>query len=296
MNHTHLSNTDFSISEIGLGTMSFTGERSQNQRMIDLACEKGVNFLDTADLYQKGDVERMLATCLREKRNQFILATKVGNVWNSDGHSWHWDPSPKQIRRGLEQSLLRLQTDYVDLYQLHGGTIDDPWDGIFDTFQSLKSEGKIRAFGVSSIRPNVVRILLQNTEISTLMCQYSLLDRRPEEFILPALSQSPVKLLARGVLAKGLLVDKPAKSYLNYSEKEVLQLNSWLNSLEVPKEAIALGSVLGDASVASAVIGASQADQLQATLEGYQKLKWLDAQTLSLIRDYLPVNFYDSHR
>ena len=84
----------------------------------------------------------------------------------------------------VDQSLKRLQTDYIDLYQLHGGTIEDPIDEMIEAFETLKAAGKIRYYGISSIRPNVIREYVKRSSIVSVMMQYSLLDRRPEEEML----------------------------------------------------------------------------------------------------------------
>ena len=96
-------------------------------RLIHQAMERGVNFFDTADLYEKGLNEERIGRILRGKREQVVLATKVGNRWRADG-GWDWDPRKAYILKAVEASLTRLGTDRIDLYQLHGGTIDDPID------------------------------------------------------------------------------------------------------------------------------------------------------------------------
>src|SRR5699024_6403991 len=92
-----------------------------------------------------------------------------------------WDPSKKHIKTAVKQSLQRLHTDYIDLYQLHGGTIDDPIDETIEAFEELKTEGLIREYGISSIRPNVIKQYIEKSSIRSVMMQYNLLDRRPEE-------------------------------------------------------------------------------------------------------------------
>ena len=148
------------------------------------ALEGGINYFDTADMYLKGLSETILGRTFRGKRNQVILATKVGNQWRSDGSGWDWNPSKKYILESVEQSLNRLQTDYIDLYQLHGGTMEDPIDDIIEAFEFLQSAGKIRYYGISSIRPNVIREWVKRSSMVSVMMQYSLLDRRPEEEML----------------------------------------------------------------------------------------------------------------
>lgn len=82
----------------------------------------------------------------------------------------------------MKESLRRLQTDYIDLYQLHGGTIEDPIDEVIEAFEELKKEGIIRHYGISSIRPNVIREYAQRSNIVSVLMEYSLLNRRPEEW------------------------------------------------------------------------------------------------------------------
>ena len=98
-----------------------------------------------------------------------------------------------------------MQTDYLDLYQLHGGTLDDDIDGIIETFEDLKAQGLIRAYGISSIRPNVIREWVKKSNMASVMMQYSLLDRRPEETVLDLLGQNGVGVIVRGPVAKGIL-------------------------------------------------------------------------------------------
>src|ERR1035437_7075729 len=86
-----------------------------------LLFDNGINYFDTADLYDKGLNEINIGNALKAKRDQIIIATKVGNQWRSDGTGWDWNPRKDYILKAVEQSLQRLQTNYIDLYQLHGG-------------------------------------------------------------------------------------------------------------------------------------------------------------------------------
>lgn len=200
-------------------------EYSLNERLLHRAVDLGINYFDTADIYDKGENERLVGKALRAKRKELIIATKVGNQLRPEGSGWDWNPRKEYILEAVEGSLKRLQTDYIDLYQLHGGTIDDPIDETIEAFELLKEQGKIRAYGISSIRPNVIREYVARSNIVSVMIQYSLLDRRPEESCLPLLQENGIGVMVRGAVAKGLLVDKPAKEYLGYQEKEVGRVN-----------------------------------------------------------------------
>src|SRR5690606_31846925 len=123
------------------------------------------------------------------------------------------------------------QTDHIDLYQLHGGTIDDPIDETIDAFETLRTAGKIRYYGISSIRPNVIREYVSRSNISTVMMQYSLLDRRPEESCLPLLAEKRITVLARGTVAGGLLINKAPKEYLEHPQQQVEQTQQQLQQI-----------------------------------------------------------------
>ncbi len=295
MNYRILGQTAMKVSEISLGGMSLPQDQSACHQIIHYALDHGINFFDTADLYEHGDNEIRLGNALTSKRQDVFVATKVGNQWNPDGKSWSWNPTKSYIMRAVEQSLKRLKTDYIDLYQLHGGTIDDPYEEIIEAFELLVQQGKIRNYGISSIRPNVINIYSQKSNIQSVMMQYSLLDRRPEEQALPLLNNRKISVLARGSLAKGFLINKKAKPYLHYSEEEIIKLQKEINKhFEGHPQAIAMSYVLCNPTVASAVIGVSSLEQLQSSLAVCRKQ--LSQNELTLINNIFKVNYYQAHR
>jgi aryl-alcohol dehydrogenase-like predicted oxidoreductase len=143
--------------------------------------------------------------------------------------------------------------------------IEDPIDEIVEAFEILKEQGKIRYYGISSIRPNVIREYIKRSNIVSVMMQYSLLDRRPEE-LTGMLKDNNISVLARGSLAQGLLVDKDPKPYLDYTEEEVSRASSAIHFVAGEHRtaaATALGFVLRNNAVVSAVVGARTLEQLQ---------------------------------
>jgi len=265
MNYRILGKSGIKISEIGFGCMSLQNDQGYNTRLLHTAIEMGINFFDTADLYEAGLNETMLGIALGEKRKQIVLATKVGNQLRPDGKGWDWNPRKEYILSAVEKSLQRLQTDYIDLYQLHGGTIDDPIDEAIEAFELLKQQGKILHYGISSIRPNVIREWMKRSNITSVMMQYSLLDRRPEETCLTLLEENHIGVLARGTLAKGLLVDKPAQAFLEFSADGVRKIQDKLSAClprNESKTALALAYVLHHPAISSAVAGIRTMEQL----------------------------------
>ncbi|MEK4245389.1 aldo/keto reductase [Psychrobacillus sp. FSL K6-2684] len=268
-----LGKSDVSISEIGLGCMSLPSNLEEAEKIIQTALEHGVTYYDTADLYDQGENEKMLGSLLKSHRQEVIIATKVGNRPNENGDGWHWDASKEWIQKAIHDSLKRLQTDYIDVYQLHGGTMEDNVDEVIDTMESLKKDGLIREYGISSIRPNVINRFLNKSSAVSVMMQYSLLDRRPEEW-LSLLEQNDSTLLSRGSLAKGLLTEdegliraKKTGDYLSYSNKELLDTLVKLKALDIPLNSIALHYVLQNGA---AIVGASSKEQLMETIEAYK--------------------------
>lgn len=282
MNYKQLGSSGLQVSTIGFGCMSL---QDDHETILHKAIDLGINFFDTADLYQKGLNEQWVGKALKEKRKDLIIATKVGNQWRPDGSGWDWNPNKDYILKCVDNSLQRLQTDYIDLYQLHGGTIDDPIDDTIAAFEQLKQEGKIRYYGISSIRPNVIGEYVKRSNIVSVMMQYSLLDRRPEETCLELLKENNIGVLARGSVAQGLLVNKPAKPYLNYSADQVQKA-----ALHSAQKAIQF--VLKHPAITSAITGIRTMQQLEeaVTVQELTDTEWQQLQSI------LPPNLYEQHR
>jgi aryl-alcohol dehydrogenase-like predicted oxidoreductase len=297
MEYTQLGKSDLIISRVSMGCMSLENDHENNARLLRKAYEKGINFFDTADLYQKGFNEETVGRALKPFRDKVLIATKVGNQLKDDGSGWDWNPTKKYILSAVEKSLHRLQTDHIDLYQLHGGTIDDPIDETIDAFEILKKAGKIRHYGISSIRPNVIREYVKRSSIISVMMQYSLLDRRPEEECLQLLSQHHIGVLVRGSLASGLLISKAPKTYLNFSSDDVAKASATVESVadsQRTKTEVALQYVLQHNAVSSVVVGIHTREQLEAAVS--IKHTMLSDEQMRTLKNSLAVNHYTEHR
>ncbi len=290
------------VSEIGLGCMSLGTDEKKAVDIVKKAIDIGINYLDTADLYDFGLNEAIVGNAIRENRDNVILATKVGNRFEEGKSGWDWDPSKSYIKSAVKKSLHRMQTDYIDLYQLHGGTLEDNLEETIEAFDELVDEGVIRYYGISSIRPNVIKEYVQKSNIVSVMMQYSILDRRPEEQILDLLYDHHISVIARGPLAKGLLTDKftekiNGSTYLDYTTDD---LTTFLPKLKNHFENKSLNNVslrysLHHPAVAAVIPGASSMNQLLENVEQVLAGPLTDEEYL-WIQSNSKENVYSSHR
>lgn len=302
-----LGNSDLFVSTLGLGCMSLGTDEKKATEIIETALELGVNYFDTADLYDYGVNEKIVGQALKSVRDQVIIATKAGNRWEQGKTGWVWDASKAYIKEAAKQSLKRLGTDYIDLFQLHGGTMEDRIDETIEAFEELKDEGYIRYYGISSIRPNVIQEYVNRSNIVSVMMQYSILDRRPEEEAIPLLEKNGINIVARGPLAKGILSDAllnkasdPVKEngYLKYSYNELKELLPALKeklASDRSMTAVSLQFVLANPVVASCVTGASSVEQLKENVAAVQSSPLTDEE-LQFIKNLTKAEGYEHHR
>jgi aryl-alcohol dehydrogenase-like predicted oxidoreductase len=180
--------------------------------------------------------------------------------------------------------------------------MDDPIDDTIEAFEQLKQEGLIRHYGISSIRPNVIREYASRSGIISLMSPYSLLDRRPEEATLPLLRDKQIGLIARGPLAGGILTEsgrgKAARGYLDYSPEELPAVRERLAELTIGSRTLgeaAIGYVLSEPSVAVVLTGASSPRQLVRNVSAASALPLTGAEREAL-REATKTNVYRDHR
>ncbi|MBY6178194.1 aldo/keto reductase [Staphylococcaceae bacterium DP2N0-1] len=272
------------ISELGLGCMSLGTDYKTAQPIIESAIENGITYFDTADMYDQGINEEIVGKALKQYQNRddIVIGTKVGNRLTEDGNIT-WDPSKKHIKEGVKGSLQRLGLDYIDLYQLHGGTIDDPLDETISAFDELKQEGLIRAYGISSIRPNVIGYYLKHSQIETLMSQFNLIDNRPES-LLDDIHEKQIKVLARGPVFKGLLTSnsnealdkKFADGIFDYTQDELGETIASVKEIESNLTALSFNYLKSHDALGSIIVGASSVEQLEESVKNYYKDVSLD--------------------
>jgi aryl-alcohol dehydrogenase-like predicted oxidoreductase len=216
MNHKRLGRSGLTVSTVTLGTMMF-GDRTDeatSRAIIAHARDAGVNLIDTADVYVKGESERIVGRAIRDHRDHWVLATKVGNRMgngpNDVGSSRAW------ILRACDASLARLGTDRIDLYYLHRDDPATPIDETVGAMGDLIRSGKVRYFGLSNFRgwriAEVMRACERLSVPAPVICQpyYNLLNRMPEVEILPACDHYGIGVAPYSPIARGVLTGKYA--------------------------------------------------------------------------------------
>ncbi|WP_298118186.1 aldo/keto reductase [Flavobacterium sp.] len=323
MNYTTLPNTDIKISKICLGTMTFGNQNSEAEAhsQLDYAVERGINFLDTAEMYPIGgnaeifgSTERHIGSWLHKigatEREKLVVATKIAGP--NRGMEYIRQPldfSKKSIHEAVELSLKNLQTDYIDLYQMHwpervmnmfgkrGVTeLDTKWqDNFFEVlsiYDGLIKEGKIKHIGVSNENPYGVMKFLNESEkhnlprIATIQNPYSLLNRLFEVGLSEICMRENVGLLAYSPLAFGFLSGKYLNGYpensrmklfpnfVRYTNENCFKATKLYKDLAEANgltiTQMALSFVNQQRLVMSTIIGATSLEQLKENIDAFE--------------------------
>lgn len=218
MEFTQVSNLNFNISRVTLGTWAIGGWMwggSDDRLAVDTvieALEKGVTTIDTAPVYGFGKSEELVGQAVQEfgNRDQIQIATKFGLQWDDDGNIQR-NSTRERILKEIDDSLQRLQTDYVDIYQVHWPDLDTDFAETAETLQELLDEGKIRAIGVSNFSPEQMDEFQQTAPIHVCQPPYNLFERGIETDIIPYCKENDITLLTYGALCRGLLSGKMSK-------------------------------------------------------------------------------------
>jgi methylglyoxal reductase len=222
-----IGQTDIEASVIALGAWAIGGDSNwghsddeQSIKTIQKARELGITLVDTAPAYGLGHSEEVVGKALAGHRHDYVLSTKCGLVWdeeegyvhmNRDGVTLRRILSPKSLRKQLEQSLKRLNTDYIDIFITHWQTQEPSYTPIEETMGALNEfvkEGKIRAIGISNVTPEQIDEYAKYGTIALVQQKYSLLDRTCEEAIMPKCKEHGITFQAYSPLERGILTGK----------------------------------------------------------------------------------------
>jgi len=286
MKFRQLGSSDLNVSAVSLGSWLTYGvgvEADSATACVNRAFELGINFIDTANVYGRGAAESFLGDALKgRKRDSYVLATKVfGEMSDTDRGL-----SAAQIAKQIDASLVRLKTDYVDLYQCHRYDANTPLEETMEALTKVVKQGKARYIGFSEWSPQNIQDALALTGVEKFVSsqpQYSLLYRRPETKVIPLCAANGISQIVWSPLAQGVLSGKylpgakpPADSRASsdsmsgaiqrWMEPPVLEAVQKLKPLASEAGCslaqFALAWVLREPNVASAIVGASRPSQL----------------------------------
>ena len=288
MQFRELGKTGIQVSTISMGCWAIVGglnwghqDKQQSLEALQAAYDAGITFFDTAEMYGDGYSEQLIAEALASKRQELVIASKVSPQ----------NFAPADLRTACERSLKNLQTDYIDLYQLHWPNRSVALDDSIETLIRLQEEGKIRAYGVSNFGPQDLSNSLQSDyEISSNQLAYSMLFRAIEFDIAPICEANQVSILCYSPLLHGLLTgkfkriqdipeDRARTRHFNShlwpqarhgeegKEDEVMAviegLRAIAQSLDLSMANVALAWLLKQPAVTSVIMGGRNASQVQ---------------------------------
>ncbi|MDF1688682.1 MAG: aldo/keto reductase [Cycloclasticus sp.] len=290
MKYRYIGNTSLEVSEIGLGGNTFGPPRLDKEQSI--ACIRqaqnlGVNFIDTANIYGAGQSESYIGEAIAGQREKWIIGTKF-NFWNAEGN----ESVDSQIQRQCDDSLGKLKTDYIDLYQLHAPDLNIPMEAVLESLQTLVKQGKVREVGVcnmSSWRHAQSNCLAQMNGLPKLVSiqnHYNLLRRHVEQETLPYCEASNIGFIPYFPLAGGFLTDKYNKGesapegtrgaagspIVRHSRSVVNediqhQLKTWTHAHGHTLNELAIAWLLSHSEVCSVTTGVSSPEQVKANVQ-----------------------------
>ncbi len=301
MRHVRFGRTGLQVSQLCLGTMTFGGQcdEERSHAILDAAAEGGIDFIDTANVYpmrggptSAGRTEEIVGRWLKGKRQQFVIATKCAGVMGA--RPWERGMSRKHVLDAIDKSLRRLQTDYVDLYQLHSFDPATPIDEALEALDTVVRQGKARYIGVSNWPAFRVARALGRAElrrlaqISSVQPRYNMLFRAFERDLLPLCAEEGIAVIPYNPLAGGLLTGKhdsaapPAEGTRfsfdaggrMYSERywheqefgTIEALRGLATEAGLSMATMAIAWTLSNPAITAPIVGASRPEQLKDSL------------------------------
>ncbi|SEN46359.1 aldo/keto reductase [Lihuaxuella thermophila] len=295
MEKRQLGNSELYTSVIGFGAWAAgrSGWGNVEERdiveAIRTAYDHGVNFFDTAPFYGYGESERILGKTLKSVRDKVIIATKFGIVWNDQG-GFVMDVSRKNILREIDASLKNLDTDYIDLYQVHWPDHKTPIQETMETLNELVQSGKVRYIGVSNFSVEQMEEARKYAHVVSLQSPYNLLQRGVEKAEYPYAERVGMGFIPYSPLAQGLLTGKFNKtSHIPENDvrrlfnplfkegefeenlKKVERIRTIADRYQRPMAQVAVNWLLAKPAVATVITGAKNKEQV---MQNVRSAEW----------------------
>lgn len=294
LNRRILGKSKLEISEVGFGLWAAGGDAwgsTDDQKIldtIDFALDHDINFFDTADVYGGGHSEELLGKAMAGRREEFIVATKIGWL-DFDGEAEQSAyTTPEELIAGVETNLKRLDTEYIDVIQSHIDFRDPTMENFLEGFQRLKKAGKVKAYGGSTSDFAYLKEFNHDGECATLQIDYSILNRTAEENIFPYCQENNIGVIVRGGLAMGILTGKftpdtrfPEGDFRRRWHENEDEYQTFLQDLETVKKLeplaegrtlaqVALQFVLANPAVSAVIPGMKNIKQAKANIAAGQ--------------------------
>ena len=293
MEYRKLGGSDLEVSIVGFGAWGIGGEpfwksegHTASENAIKKAYDLGINFFDTAPVYGFGRSEEIMGKALKGFRDKVIIATKCGLVWEKEKlGSMKKVATRESIMDEVEKSLTRLQTDWIDLYQVHWPDVDTPHEETMGALVELKEAGKIRHIGVSNYSVDQMRESLKYAPITSNQPNYSLLERSIEKESVPFCMEKNIGVIAYSPLASGLLTGKYDKTtdFKDWRGKGIFEgftgeglarniakvdnLKEVAQQTGKPCGQLAINWVVHQPGITTALVGVKNAQQMQDNIE-----------------------------
>lgn len=313
-----LGNSELWVTPIGLGTWAIGGgdnpygwgaqDDEDSIRTIQHAVDVGINWIDTAKGYGHGHSEEIVGRALKGRRDKVNIATKCGILWKEDGSDIYGHLKAESIKREVESSLQRLQTDVIDLYQIHWPLPDEDIEEGWQAISDLIDEGKVRYGGVSNFNVDQLKRIAPIRQVASLQPPYSMIKPEIESEILPYCAQQNIGVIVYSPMQAGLLSGKftperaaklPADDWrkgdpnfqdpiLSINLEMVAALQSIADRNAISMAVLAIAWTLRRPEVTAAIVGARRPSQIEETVKAGEvelsSAEWQEVEDLLVAR------------
>ena len=313
-----LGNSELWVTPIGLGTWAIGGgdnpygwgaqDDEDSIRTIQHAVDVGINWIDTAKGYGHGHSEEIVGRALKGRRDKVNIATKCGILWKEDGSDIYGYLKAESIKREVESSLQRLQTDVIDLYQIHWPLPDEDIEEGWQAISDLIDEGKVRYGGVSNFNVDQLKRIAPIRQVASLQPPYSMIKPEIESEILPYCAQQNIGVIVYSPMQAGLLSGKftperaaklPADDWrkgdpnfqdpiLSINLEMVAALQSIAERNAISMAVLAIAWTLRRPEVTAAIVGARRPSQIEETVSAGEvelsSAEWQEVEDLLVAR------------